>query len=60
MVYNKLNESGVFLTQTVMRGQNIIRFIPGSPLTTEKHIDQFSELLLRTTREVTGKFLSKI
>jgi hypothetical protein len=51
MVYNRLNENGVYLNQTKMRGQNIIRFVPGSQ-TMEKHVDQFCELLLRVTREV--------
>jgi len=54
MVYNRLNKSGkVYLTQTKMREQNIIRFVPGSPLTTEKHIDQVCELLLKITQEIT-------
>jgi glutamate/tyrosine decarboxylase-like PLP-dependent enzyme len=57
MVYNRLNESGkVFLTQTKMRKQNIIRFAPGSPLTTDRHIDQVCELLLKITLEVTEMF----
>lgn len=54
MVSNRLNESGkIYLTQTKMREQYIIRFAPGSPLTTEKHIDQAFELLLKITQEVT-------
>lgn len=57
MVSNRLNESGkVYLTQTKMREQYIIRFAPGSPLTTEKHIDQAFELLLKITQEVTAMF----
>ncbi|RIA88366.1 pyridoxal-dependent decarboxylase conserved domain-containing protein [Glomus cerebriforme] len=53
MVYNRLNENGkVYLTQTKMRGQNMIRFAPGSPLTIERHINQICELLLNITQEV--------
>jgi hypothetical protein len=51
MVYNKLNDSGVFVSKTKMRGQSIIRFAPGSPLTKDYHIDQFHDLLLRTAHE---------
>ena len=60
MVYNKLNDSGVFVSKTKMRGQSVIRFAPGSPLTTNNHIDDFFELLLKTTHEAIAIFLLEI
>ncbi len=60
MICNKLNESGkVFLTQIKLREQSTIRFVPGSPLHTEKHIDKAFELLLNFTKEVISSSVKK-
>lgn len=53
IICDRLNESGkVLLSLTKMRGQSIIRFSPGSPLTTEKHVDSAFELLLNVAEGV--------
>lgn len=52
MVFNLINETHIYLSNTVLRGQEVMRFAVGSPWTTEEHVDKAIELIVKTTRDV--------
>ncbi|KAJ3147138.1 hypothetical protein HK101_002254 [Irineochytrium annulatum] len=52
-VFDRVNEEGrIFLTHTIVHGKDLIRFVPGSPWTEEKHIDSAFEVIVKTVTEV--------
>ncbi|KAJ3108583.1 hypothetical protein HDU97_000865 [Phlyctochytrium planicorne] len=52
-VYNRINEDGnIFLTHTNVDGKDLIRFVSGSPWTTDVHIDNAFEVIKRIAKSV--------
>ncbi|KAJ3292933.1 hypothetical protein HDU76_007111, partial [Blyttiomyces sp. JEL0837] len=46
------NEGSILLTPTVLNGVDVIRFVSGSPWTTDEHVDRAFEVICRVAKEV--------
>ena len=47
-----VNQRGIFVIHTDLAGQYVIRFVPGSPWTTDDHVRAAFDLFQRTATEV--------
>ncbi|KAI8853590.1 pyridoxal phosphate-dependent transferase [Chytridium lagenaria] len=52
-VHSRINAEGtLFLTHTIVLGQDVIRFVSGSPATTDEHVNRAFEVIKKIAEEV--------